>query len=442
MGTQITLWVLLWLCITTSAAAQWTQARGPEGEAIGGHSFFVVQPPEGGDILWVGTGTTIPGKNVYRTTDGGNDWQPIGPPIPVAIEALAALPNGPAATDVLAGGTDEDHARIVISSSNGVSWASGDSGMPTSGYGRVNSLVVDGSVAFAGVSYGGRPVLGGVFQSTDRGRNWSICGSGLPNGGNIRINRLLSANDQVGGSILFAACGYTKGVYRSMDHGSTWTPALTGLTDTSVWALAAHQGTVLAGTRNGLCRSTDCGSSWNRIGLDGVMVTCISVDASNLFAGTLQGERHRLLHSSDDGKTWTSIDSGLPDDYVSALAVANGYLFAGFDASGVWRRSLSDVTTSVEDRRVVSPMQFRLSQNFPNPFNPVTGIRIQVPGTSHVRLAVYDLLGREVAVLLDEQKAPGRYQVEFDGMKLSSGVYFYRLNAGAYVETKRMMLLR
>jgi hypothetical protein len=114
--------------------------------------------------------------------------------------------------------------------------------------------------------------------------------------------------------------------------------------------------------------------------------------------------------------------------------------------------------TSVEPHGGEWPQRFLLSQNYPNPFNPTTTMRYTVAGvvapsgaflsgvegrvTSNVKLAVYDILGREVAVLVDEQKAPGRYQVEFDGMKLSSGVYFYRLNAGNYVETKRMMLLR
>jgi len=85
---------------------------------------------------------------------------------------------------------------------------------------------------------------------------------------------------------------------------------------------------------------------------------------------------------------------------------------------------------------------FLLEPNYPNPFNPKTVVSCQSPVASRIRLVVYDLLGREVKVLLDEQKAPGRYQVDFDGAKLSSGVYIYRMSAGNYVESKRMLLLR
>jgi hypothetical protein len=105
--------------------------------------------------------------------------------------------------------------------------------------------------------------------------------------------------------------------------------------------------------------------------------------------------------------------------------------------------------TGVHDEEQRPPLAFRLEQNYPNPFNALThigySIRVasgQWPVASHVRLAVFDLLGREVAVLVDGEKLPGRYQVEFDGTKMSTGVYFYRLSVGDYVETKRMLLLR
>jgi hypothetical protein len=83
-----------------------------------------------------------------------------------------------------------------------------------------------------------------------------------------------------------------------------------------------------------------------------------------------------------------------------------------------------------------------LSQNYPNPFNPSTTIKFELPNTSHVSLNVYDILGREVSVLVNERKAPGSYEVKFDGSNLASGVYFYRLQTESFVDTKKLLLLR
>ena len=95
-------------------------------------------------------------------------------------------------------------------------------------------------------------------------------------------------------------------------------------------------------------------------------------------------------------------------------------------------------------------VEFSLFHNYPNPFNPTTGIRCQVPGTSNVRLIVYDLLGREVAALVDENKRAGVYEVQFNAGGLASGVYLYRMTAAnpptgsgrSFVETKKLILLR
>ena len=97
------------------------------------------------------------------------------------------------------------------------------------------------------------------------------------------------------------------------------------------------------------------------------------------------------------------------------------------------------------------PSVYLLSQNYPNPFNPITKIKYEIPGQSalggrndnpFVTLKVYDILGREVATLVNEEKPAGTYEVEFDGTSLPSGVYFYQLKAGNYSETKKMVLLK
>ena len=90
----------------------------------------------------------------------------------------------------------------------------------------------------------------------------------------------------------------------------------------------------------------------------------------------------------------------------------------------------------------LTPNSFGLSQNYPNPFNPSTAISYQLSAVSEVRLVVFDLLGREVATLVNEKKEAGNYTVSFNGANLTSGVYFYKLSAGNFSEIKKMTLVK
>jgi len=100
-------------------------------------------------------------------------------------------------------------------------------------------------------------------------------------------------------------------------------------------------------------------------------------------------------------------------------------------------------TTGAEQTLSASaPLHFGLSQNFPNPFNPVTKITYQLPKESLVTLKIYDVLGNEVATLVNEEQSAGRYQTTFNGSSLSSGIYFYRIQAGNFVDTKKLVLLK
>jgi hypothetical protein len=88
------------------------------------------------------------------------------------------------------------------------------------------------------------------------------------------------------------------------------------------------------------------------------------------------------------------------------------------------------------------PAEFALLQNYPNPFNPSTIIKFEVPRSTEVRLSVFDVLGREVLVLMNERRDAGVHEVKFDASNLASGVYLYRLQAGDFVSTKKLLLLR
>ncbi|MCS6989585.1 MAG: FG-GAP-like repeat-containing protein [Chloroherpetonaceae bacterium] len=128
---------------------------------------------------------------------------------------------------------------------------------------------------------------------------------------------------------------------------------------------------------------------------------------------------------------------------------AQSYSFVDRTASGKMQYRLKqvDFDGSFEYSPIIEveaglPRTFELSQNYPNPFNPTTTIAYQLPVASEVRLKVYDVLGREVATLVSGRQEAGRYQAQFNASRLASGVYFYRLQAGSFAETKKMMLVK
>jgi len=112
----------------------------------------------------------------------------------------------------------------------------------------------------------------------------------------------------------------------------------------------------------------------------------------------------------------------------------------------VWVNNYRDIytyqiLTAVKDPRQL-PNQFALSQNYPNPFNPATQISYTIPKASTVTLTIYDLLGREVTTLVNGKNEPGVHFISWNALNVSSGVYFYRIVAGSFVQTKKMMLMK
>ncbi len=88
------------------------------------------------------------------------------------------------------------------------------------------------------------------------------------------------------------------------------------------------------------------------------------------------------------------------------------------------------------------PSEYSLAQNFPNPFNPSTNIKFELPISGHVKLTVFDLTGREISVLINESRQAGVYNVDFDASLFASGIYFYKLVAGDFTDTKKMLLIK
>jgi hypothetical protein len=133
--------------------------------------------------------------------------------------------------------------------------------------------------------------------------------------------------------------------------------------------------------------------------------------------------------------------AGVPDTCILQIMIVRSG--GGSPSVGSWflvdDLSLTGVN-AVEE--AATPLRFSLEQNFPNPFNPTTVVTYQLPIAAQVRLSIYNLLGQEIAVLVNGQKTPGTHEATFDAANHPSGMYLYRLQAGSYVQTRTMILVR
>jgi len=148
-----------------------------------------------------------------------------------------------------------------------------------------------------------------------------------------------------------------------------------------------------------------------------------------------------IVKTTNGGEAWEFSYSGTSNALLGLFVVDNENVWT-IGSLGTILKLDADPSGSVEDNNASLPLNFKLLQNYPNPFNPSTSIQYEVSNGQFVSLKVFDVLGNEIATLVNEEKPAGRYEIEFDGVGLPSGIYFYQLKAGNFVETKKMVLMK
>jgi photosystem II stability/assembly factor-like uncharacterized protein len=245
------------------------------------------------------------------------------------------------------------------------------------------------------------------------------------------------------------AVGDTGTILRTTDGGATWDARTSGTTRNLRGLALVNANTGFAvGWYGVILRTTDGGATWDSLYLgannDGYGVSFADVRTGNVVAGNY------VFRTTDGGNTWEF--QPLPCNttiYCIATPDANTATVVGYN--GTILHTTTGGATWVQEVHAI-PEPFELKQNYPNPFNPTTTIRYTIGGVvalsgsegpaTMVKLAVYDILGRVVAVLVDERKQPGEYAATWDARGIASGVYFNRLMIGGACETKKMLLLR
>jgi len=386
---------------------------------------------------WVQSSNGITGLNVTSFTSQGNNLY-----VASSVHLYISSDNGTAWTDLNQPGDILASNSMFIFS--GISWNSGglnrssDNGTTWSFAGPyssscIRSLAANENNIYTGIEVCAQANSAHFWTSSNNGANW------IERSFTYLANRVISL--AVNGNNVFAGTSI-YGIFKSTDNGTTWAQTL--LNNQRVYSLAVNGNNVFAGTSsNGVYRSTDNGTTWTQTSLNNQLVYSLVVSGNNIFAGT---DQNGVYLSTDNGFNWNQRNEGLSLSPINALYIFNNYILAGTGGSGVYRRSLSELI-GINPISSEIPNVFALYQNYPNPFNPVTKIKFALPPSPQgegpgVRVTIYDILGKEVTTLVNEQLKSSTYEVEWDATNYPSGAYYYKLVAGSFVETKKMVLLR
>ncbi len=305
-----------------------------------------------------------------------------------------------------------------------------------------NVLAINDDTVFVSTSYNLRLTI-------DGGENWSVRSiiTGDSKGLFFKNNSLL----------LTALHSGSYALYKTTDFGESFELLYSGI---NTWnfnnpVYATENGYVFLVSRgtnlDGIVRSTDDGLNWEQVLFNDKLAATVFANEDGLvITGSIvftNSDTNKVLLSTDFGNSWTSFVQ--PTDVNNSIRDIKQdpmkNLFFGTSSEGLFQ---VDIITDV-DEKTNKKFNYFLSQNFPNPFNPATKIKFTLPNVGRrvsspykTVLKVYDVLGNEVATLVNEEKPAGNYEVEFNGEGLSSGIYFYRLYVGSFIETKKMVLLR
>jgi photosystem II stability/assembly factor-like uncharacterized protein len=391
---------------TGSGYVRWTTDGGASWSSFGSTALYGVSCTDSSTATAVGDSPII-GVNsiILRTTDGGNAW-----------------------TYQLSG---------TFATLRGVSFTDANTG----------TVVGDG---------------GTILRTTDGGTSWTIESSGTTN----PLHGVSFTDANTG-----TAVGSEGIILRTTDGGTTWAQQSSGtsadlygvrFTDANTGTIVGSNGTILRTTTGGVESSL-------AVQLTNFAATVLSQNNIELNWTTLS-ETNNYGFYVERRKDNELIYEEIPNSFIPGHGTTieeQHYSYTDTTAaSGLWYYRLKqtdldgyasysqpirvDVATGVTEQSF--PKEFILNQNYPNPFNPTTIIRYSLPVNSHVTLKIYDLLGHEVETLVDAEKQPGVYSVSLDANNLEkgmsakgghgSGIYFYRLNTGNFVETRKMVLMK
>ncbi|MDR3667487.1 MAG: YCF48-related protein [Ignavibacteriaceae bacterium] len=334
----------------------------------------------------------------------------------------------------------------------------------------------------------GMAVNGLIIRTTDGGDNWNVIDSGSP----LYLAGISFADMNNGFSV-----GSNGKITHSSDGGISWSLQQSGTT-VFLWnvsAVSANNAFVVGGNysadNGAILKTTNAGRSWVNLPLPST-AGLLGISFPNLNNATAVGSYGTILHTTNEGNTWEKQNSNTAVllksvsfiDTLNGIVVGNnGVILKTTNGGNTWilrvsntNQTLSGVAfvnsnlaiavggsmgnpviivssdggqtwvdrinpTFVNNERIVTP-SFTLKQNYPNPFNPVTIIEFAIPDRHFISLKIYNSIGNEIETLINKELEPGNHSVPWNPTNLPSGVYYYCLKVGDFIQTKKLIFLK
>jgi photosystem II stability/assembly factor-like uncharacterized protein len=435
------------LYLSTNGGSTWSETQ-PAGNA--NEQWMTISMSSNGQIIITGYQTSGNAGKLYLSTNGGSSWSETQPAGAVLLKWKTTSMSSDG-TKIIAGcGTST--GKIYMSTNSGSNWSETQ---PAGAVGKVwqsTAMSPDGTKIIAAV-YAGR-----VYISTNSGSTWSET---QPAGAVDRNWRAASISSD--GSKLLAGSDQAGRLYVSTNSGSNWSETQPNGNSDGYWVkVPMSSDGSKAFVINAIGRvylnssplpveltSFTASSSGSTITLQWKTATEV-----NNYGFEIERKQIPLNPPLQGGSRAAGEAGGFNKvGFVEGNGTTNSpksYSFVDKSASGKTSYRLKQIdrdgkfkySQSVEVEVGSIPKELSLHQNYPNPFNPATTIRYDLPQQATVKIAVYDMIGREVATLVNETKEAGSYEVIFSAQQLASGVYFYKLSAGAYTSMKKLMLMK
>ncbi len=413
MKKYICLFVLL--LFLNEVSAQWIQIENiPSNEVP---SIFVNE-----NNIYVGTNNVV-----YFSDDYGKNWQAssvIDEENDVDFISTVVVHKG----KIYAG---TYNFGVYVSADNGTTWTQMNNGLFGAGGQTIIDLLVRGDSIYAGTAGAG------IFiRDLNESNGWSHYSNGLYFEISYNINSLKLIDN-----IIYAGAGGNGTFYKNDGTSTLWQEVKFG--DLQSQPLIMNDiiklnSEFIISATYGLYKSKD-GINWNYYnpGIGFSWNSNFAVHGQKIFVHLSKGGgRTFLFESTDYGESWNFLEQQDGNEIYYMTVVDNKLLAGKF--FGLWYLDLN--TTEVDDDIISDG--FVLHQNYPNPFNPVTKISYSIPKSGFVSLKIYDVLGKEISTLVNNEMKAGIHEIEFNGSNLASGVYYYQLRSGNFSETKKFVLIK